>query len=372
MTEAVTAARIFDGERLLEGMAVVIEAGVIKAIVPKASIDARDLGDVILTPGFVDIQVNGGGGVLFNNDISLRGIRAICAAHRSLGTAWLLTTLITDTASNTDKAIGAALEAEAERVPGFAGLHLEGPHLSVARKGAHDPALIRPMEATDLERLLEAKERLQTLLVTVAPENVTPAQIAILAKAGIIVSLGHSDCSYDSAMRCFEAGASMVTHLFNAMSQLTNREPGLTGAALAAGAVSAGLIADAIHVHPSTIATALRAKAGSGSIFLVTDAMATAGSDIQSFDLNGRTIHRHDGRLTLADGTLAGADIDMVTNIRTLVEKSGAGLEYALAMATRLPVMAISRKELGRIAVGMRAEFSVIDKNFTKAKYFSA
>ena len=368
MPDAITAARIFDGERLLDGMAVVFDAGVVQAIVPRSSVVSRDLGDAILAPGFVDIQVNGGGGTLFNNDISLAGIRTICAAHRTLGTAWLLPTLITDTADNTSRAIEAAAAAERESVPGFAGLHLEGPHLSVARKGAHDPALIRPMDGTDLERLLHARGRLKTLLVTVAPESVTPAQISAMANAGILVSLGHSDCSHDTAMRCFEAGASMVTHLFNAMSQLTNREPGLVGAALAAGTVSAGLIADAVHVHPATMANALRAKASPGNIFLVTDAMATAGSDILSFELNGRTIHRRDGRLTLADGTLAGADVDMMTSIRTLVEKSGVTLERALAMATRLPAMATARQEFGRIATGAKADFAMLDNTLSEAK----
>ena len=367
MIEAVTAARIFDGEHILEGVAVVIGDNVVKAIVPRDTVDARDLGDVTLAPGFVDVQVNGGGGVLFNNNITPEGIATICAAHRKLGTAWLLPTLITDTPDNTSSAIEAAVEAQETRVAGFAGLHLEGPHLSVARKGAHDPALIRPMDEPDLARLLNAKERLRTLLVTVAPESVTPDQIRTMARAGIIVSLGHSDCSHDTAMRCFDAGASMVTHLFNAMSQLTNREPGLVGAALSAGSVSAGLIADAIHVHPTSMRAALKAKNGPGPIFIVTDAMATAGSGIQSFELNGRTIHRakpshgSPGRLTLADGTLAGADIDMATSIRVLVEQAGVGLEQALAMATSLPAKAIMRDNLGRIAVGAAADFAVIE-----------
>jgi N-acetylglucosamine-6-phosphate deacetylase len=248
-----------------------------------------------------------------------------------------LPTLITDTAEKTRDAIAAAIDARRAEIPGIAGLHLEGPHLSIERKGAHDPDLIRPMEPDDLDALLAAAAALPVLKVTVAPENVTEAQVRALAAAGALVSLGHTDASYETCRRYFAAGARCVTHLFNAMSQLGNREPGLVGATLADGTVSSGLIADAVHVHPETMRTAWAAKTGPGRIFLVSDAMAVAGTDCTEFTLGGRRIRRKDGILTLQDGTLAGADLDLTTAVRTLVEHVGVPVDAALQAATSIP-----------------------------------
>ena len=239
-------------------------------------------------PGFVDLQVNGGGGVMLNGQPDLAGIRAICAAHGRLGTAGLLPTLITDTPEVTRAAVAAGVAAAVDGVPGFLGLHLEGPHLDPRRKGAHDPALIRPMQAEDLAFLCAAAERLPALVVTVAPESATAEQVAALARAGAVVSLGHSDTGAAGARAAFAAGARMVTHLFNAMSQLGNREPGLVGAALDDERVRAGLIADGVHVDPVAMRLALAAKRGTDGIFLVTDAMAVAGTALREFTLNGR------------------------------------------------------------------------------------
>ena len=193
-----------------------------------------------------------------------RRIGTICRTFYQFGTTALLPTLITDTPEVTGRAIDAGVEAARRETPGFLGLHLEGPHLSLARKGAHDPALIRPMEEADLRRLVDARAKLPNLLTTVAPETVTPEQIAALAAAGIVVSIGHSDARYAIATTAAAAGASMVTHLFNALSQLGNREPGVVGAALDTGTLWAGLIADGIHVHDAAIGIALRAKRGAG------------------------------------------------------------------------------------------------------------
>ena len=357
-----TAAQIFDGETVHRRSALVIASGQVEGIAPLAELppeaSVADLGEGIIAPGFVDLQVNGGGGVMLNDDPSVSAIRTICEAHRPFGTTALLPTLITDTPVNTAKAVAAAVEAERQGVSGFAGLHLEGPHLDPRRHGAHDPSLIRPMTNEDLRNLVAAKDKLRTLLTTVAPESVTTDQIATMAKAGIIVSIGHSDCSYDTAMRCFDAGATMVTHLFNAMSQLGNREPGLVGAALERQSVSAGLIADGHHVHGASIRLALKSKSGPGQIFLVTDAMATVGSAIQDFMLNGRKILRSAGRLTLADGTLAGADIDMAASVASVRELSGLNWIEALRMAAAAPAKAISRgHEYGHLKPGCRAEF---------------
>lgn len=332
---------IFDGRRLLSGHAVVRQGDRVDAILPEdqvpADADQIDLAGDLLAPGYVDLQVNGGGGVMFNDAPDVDTLRTIAGAHASLGATTILPTLITDTVDHTRAAIDAAQQAIAEGLPGIAGLHLEGPHLSVARKGAHDPALIRPMESEDLNMLLDAAGSLPALLVTVAPENTTPEQVSALSEAGALVSLGHTDADFDTCMDYQSAGARGVTHLFNAMSQLGNRAPGLVGAALQNGGLSAGLIADGIHVHPAAMRTALAANVGPGAIFLVSDAMSPAGTDQSSFTLNGRTITRADGRLQLNDGTLAGADLDLTTAINVLIRDVGVGLETALAMATRIP-----------------------------------
>ena len=298
----------------------------------------------VLCPGFVDLQVNGGGGVMFNDSPDAATLRRMAKAHRSTGVAALLPTLITDTPDKTEAAIEAAIAAITEGVPGIIGLHLEGPHLALSRKGAHDGALIRPMEAADLALILRAAVLLPNLMVTVAPENTSNAQIAAMAEAGVIVSLGHSDADYETSMAAFDAGARCVTHLFNAMSQMGNRAPGLVGAALARDGVHAGLIADGIHVHPASMRNALAAK-GEG-IFLVSDAMATAGSDIAGFTLNGREVYRAEGRLTLADGTLAGADLALGHAVRSLIHAVGEPLETALARAISGP-LALLRDDMG-------------------------
>jgi N-acetylglucosamine-6-phosphate deacetylase len=230
--------------------------------------------------------------------------------------------------------------------------------LSLARKGAHDPKLIRPMDEADLHRLVAARPRLPYLLTTVAAETVTPAQIERLVEAGVIVSIGHSDASFAQASEAAHAGATMATHLFNAMSQMGNREPGLVGAVLAEAGLNAGLIADGIHVHPETIGSALRAKRGPGRIFLVTDAMSMTGTDLTSFTLNGRLIRRANGALRLADGTLAGADLTMIDAIGFMHRRIGLALEEALRMATLYPARAIGAEARhGRLGEGTAADF---------------
>ncbi|MGB3830648.1 MAG: N-acetylglucosamine-6-phosphate deacetylase [Mesorhizobium sp.] len=361
MRLALTGARIFDGDRWHDDAALVAADGLVEAIVAPADIpsDARtlDLGGGILAPGFVDLQVNGGGGVMLNDAPSVEAIRTICAAHAPFGTTALLPTLITDTPQITTAAIHAGEEAAAAGVPGFLGLHLEGPHLSLARKGAHDPKLIRPMTDVDQAALIAARKKMPVLLTTVAPESVEAGRVAALAAAGVVVSLGHSDASYDTAMAYAGAGATLATHLFNAMSQMGNREPGLAGAAIDGGTFWAGLIADGIHVHPATMGTALRAKRGPGRIFLVTDAMAPLGTDMTSFTLNGRTIYRSDGSLRLADGTLAGADLDMISAVRFMHRAIGLDLAEALRMASTYPADAVGQgHRRGRLAKGMAAD----------------
>jgi N-acetylglucosamine-6-phosphate deacetylase len=369
-TSYFSAPYVFDGEHLYRNAAIKTVDGLVGAVtvlsnVPKGSDIVRFYGGLI-APGFVDLQVNGGGGVLLNDAPSVGTIRRICKAHSRFGTTSLLVTLITDTPEVTSAALAAGVEAERVGVPGFAGLHIEGPHLSVARKGTHDPALIRPMTDQDLAALLEANRHLRTLCVTIAPESVSLEQVQKLAEEGVTVSLGHTDCSFETAMQYVDAGAAGVTHLFNAMSQFGHREPGLVGAALASGYLNAGLIADGFHVHPESMKAALRAKNGPGKIHLVTDAMSTVGSEISGFTLNGRHIFRKDGKLTLADGTLAGADVDMNTCVRNAHQMLGLEKEEALRMATSYPAACVGRKnEIGSLTPGARADFIHLDDNLT-------
>ena len=358
---AYTGARIFDGELWWERSALVVNGDRVEGIIAADSpTDAQRvaLGGGILAPGFIDLQVNGGGGVQFNLTPDVPSIATICKTYARFGTTACLPTLITDTRQNTALAVAAGISAMEQGVPGFLGLHLEGPHLSVARKGAHDPALIRPMDEGDLVALLAARQRLPNLLTTVAAETVTPNQITRLTEGGVIVSIGHSNATYVAAKAAAEAGASMVTHLFNAQSQIGNREPGVVGAALDLGGLWAGLIADGIHVDAATIGIALRAKRGPGRVFLVTDAMSPTGTDTASFELTGRMVYRKDGALRLADGTLAGADLTMIDAVAYVHKTLGLPLEEALRMASLYPAEAIGIDgERGTLAPSKRADF---------------
>lgn len=351
------AARVFDGQRMLADHAVVIEGNRIAAVVPVAAAGPVERLQGTLAPGFLDLQVNGGGGLMVGGGTDPAALRQICATHQRLGCAGVLPTLITDTPQATAAVIDAGIRAAG--APGFLGLHLEGPHLDPRRHGAHDPALIRPMTPEDLARLCEAARVLPVLMVTLAPESVTPDQIAALSRAGVIVSLGHTDCDYDTARAAFAAGARCATHLFNAMSPMGHRAPGLVGAVLA-GDAHAGLIADGIHVHPAAMRAALAAR--SEGIFLVTDCMAFAGTDLTEMQLDGRPIHRRGGRLTLADGTLAGADLRMDQAIKVLVDQVGIAPERALAMATSEPARVVGlSNEYGALREGRRADLVLLD-----------
>ncbi len=353
-----TGAAIFDGTRLHPGARLRVEDGHV-ANAGQGSEVRLDGG--ILAPGFLDLQVNGGGGRMVDGSVTADWLAEMCDIHARLGSTGILPTLITDTPEATARVIEAGLEAARRKTPGFLGLHLEGPHLDPRRKGAHDPALIRPMTDADLTRLLAASQLLPSLMLTVAPESVTAGQISMLAGAGVIVSLGHSDCTSATAHAAVLAGARCVTHLFNAMSQLGNREPGLVGAALTAG-VHAGLIADGIHVAPETMRVAL---AASDRLFLVSDAMAASGSDLTEFALNGRRILRRNGRLTLEDGTLAGADLTLPQAVAVL-RRLGTPAEVAFAMGSSRPAACLGRGDLlGHILPGRAADLVHIREDGT-------
>jgi N-acetylglucosamine-6-phosphate deacetylase len=353
---AFTGAAVFDGWRLLPDAVLVTDGERIREVtdrVPPGVAEVR-LDGGILAPGLIDLQVNGGGGRMVDGRADMATLAAICTAHVRLGATGILPTLITDTAEATRAVIAAGIAAVAAGVPGFLGLHLEGPHLDPRRKGAHDAALIRPMAPEDLALLEEAARALPALMVTLAPAAATPDQIARLAAAGAVVSLGHSECTAAEALAAFAAGARCATHLFNAMSQMGNREPGLVGAVLS-GNAAAGIIADGIHVAPEVLRVALAARLD--GLFAVSDAMAVAGTTHDRFTLGGREILRREGRLTLADGTLAGADLSLPQALGVLTGP-GVGLpaDRALAMATRVPADLIGRPDLGRFVAGARAD----------------
>jgi N-acetylglucosamine-6-phosphate deacetylase len=339
---------IFDGKHVLQGFGAQFREGALVALAPVAELQEQgeviDLGGDLLSPGYVDLQVNGGGGVMLGDAPNVETIRKICAAHRSLGATTILPTLITDTAEKTRATLEAGIAAHEAGVRGFGGLHLEGPHLSVARKGAHDANLIRAMDDSDLAAICTAAARLPKLKVTVAAESVTPEQVTRMVEAGVLVSLGHTDAPFDTCVDYVRAGACCATHLFNAMSQLGNRAPGLVGAVLDTAELSAGVIADGIHVHPASLRAAWQAKRrGPGHLFLVSDAMAVAGTEDREFLLEGRRITRSDGRLCLSDGTLAGADLDLTTALRVLVSQCDVPLAEGLEAATSVPAALIGK-----------------------------
>ncbi len=361
---AITGATVFDGTRMLEDRAVVIDkeriARIQKAEKLNPRIERREV-EGLLAPGFVDVQVNGGGGVLFNDERSVEGIRAIGAAHRHFGTSGFLPTFITDTREKMAEAVAAAHEALAGGVPGLLGIHLEGPFLSPVRKGVHDPKFMRPIEPEDIRIMTSLKRGVA--LVTLAPEMVPMEAIDALAKAGAVIAAGHTRADYGLLRLAREHGLTGFTHLFNAMPPLQGREPGPVGAALDDRTTWASVIADLHHVSAPSLRIALAAK-GAEKVMLITDAMSTVGSDLQSFDLQGRTILRRDGRLTTADGTLAGSDLDMVTAVRNTVAHLGVDLPDALRMASLVPATFLRLDgELGLIKRGYRASMVLLDED---------
>ena len=350
-------ARIFDGERLHDDCALVIEGASIQALTgfndrPRCG-EQIDLGGGILSPGFVDWQINGGGGVLFNAEPTVEGIAAIAAAHRRAGVTAFLPTVVTDAPRVLDAALATAREAQS-RVPGALGVHVEGPFIDPKRKGVHPAQFIRPMLEQDADALIAA--RAGVMVVTLAPASVPLELIGRLANAGIVVSLGHSDTSAEEAQSVFDAGASAVTHLYNAMSQLSSRAPGVVGATLADPRIICGLIADGEHAHPAAYRAALAAK-GPRGVALVSDAMPPAAGGPDVFELQGRRMTRVGNKLTAEDGTLAGAAITMRDAVDYLVHVLKVSLADALMMATLTPARLLRvDNRIGRLKPGLRAD----------------
>ncbi|MFT8247368.1 N-acetylglucosamine-6-phosphate deacetylase [Roseomonas sp. BN140053] len=355
------AARIFDGEHWHEDAVLLFDGPRLRDLRPAT----RGLPPGVLTlppeltlaPGFVDTQVNGGGGVLLNDAPTPAAIATIAAAHRRFGTTALLPTLITDRRDAVRAALAATEAALAAGVPGVLGLHLEGPFINPARRGVHPPDRIARWEPGDLDLLASPALR----LVTLAPECVPPEAIAALVRRGVRVSLGHSDATAAQVRAAVAQGLRGATHLFNAMSPLGSREPGAVGAVLDEPRIIAGIIADGHHVSDASLRIALRCK-GAAGLMLVTDAMSTIGISQQGFDLFGTPVTVVDGRPTTPDGTLAGSALDMASAVRHAVSRLGATPAEALAMAARTPAAFLGLDhELGTLRPGLRADIVALD-----------
>jgi N-acetylglucosamine-6-phosphate deacetylase len=358
---AIVAERVFDGTAVVDNAAVIIEGPRILAVIPQDAVPANMPryalpNGACLVPGFIDVQVNGGGDVLFNDEPTPDGIRAIAAAHRRFGTTALLPTLITDTPERMLSAL-AAVEALVDKEPSILGIHLEGPFLSPERPGVHAVHQIRTPSDNDLA-LLTAPRRSVTV-VTLAPERAPAGFIRALAAAGVRVCLGHSVASYTDTRAAMADGLSGFTHLFNAMPGLGSRDPGPIAAALESQGVWFGMIVDGVHVHPATLRLALR---GLARPMLVTDAMPPVGGSRTGFTLYGEDITVQDGRCTRKDGTLAGSVLDMARALRNCVRLLDVPLETALQFATLNPAQFLGLGHwLGRLAPGYRADMVALD-----------
>ncbi|PSC06144.1 N-acetylglucosamine-6-phosphate deacetylase [Alsobacter soli] len=363
---AILASRIFDGFVLGGPGAVLVEDGKIKGIglpadVPSDLPRAELPEGATLAPGFIDLQVNGGGGVLLNDAPTVDSMRAIAAAHRRFGVTGLLPTFITDAPAGLRALVAAAPAAVAE-IPGVLGVHCEGPFINTARKGVHREDFIRTPGEGDIEALLSLG-RAGRSMVTLAPESVPAGFVASLARAGIRVSAGHSDASAAQVLAAADEGLTGVTHLFNAMSQMQGRAPGVVGAAMADKRLFVGVIADGLHVDPVALRTAY-AACGAERLMLVSDAMSSVGAEADRFVLMGREVRLQDGRLTTAEGTLAGAHLAMDQAVRNAVSLMAVPIEHALAMAARIPATFLGLgHELGRIAPGYTASLVALDQN---------
>ena len=365
MPTALVNGQVLLGEELAHGRAVIVDGNRIVAIVPRGEVPSNasivDLDGRWLLPGFIDVQVNGGGGVLFNDAQSVEDIRALAVAHRGFGTTGLLPTLISDDLD----VIAAALELTARaidaNVPGILGVHIEGPFLSPERRGVHDASKFRALDESAFKLLTSLKHG--RLLLTLAPETTTPEMIRRLTRAGVVISAGHTNARYTQIRAAIDAGLRGFTHLFNAMSPLTGREPGTVGAALEDIHSWCGLIVDGHHVSPVTMKLALRCKP-INRFMLVTDAMPTVGMSGEYFMLQGRKITVRDGICMDEAGTLAGSNLDMASAVRNAMRMLDINLPTAVRMASEFPAAFLGlEKSHGRIAPGYRANFVITDSN---------
>jgi N-acetylglucosamine-6-phosphate deacetylase len=364
MKQALSEGRILTTSGFRDDLVVLIEHGHITDLVAQgdpriAGAERVNLQGNTLLPGFIDWQVNGGGGVLFNDGPSVDCIRRIGSAHRRFGTTGFLPTLISDDADVMRAAIAAVDDAISQGVPGVLGIHLEGPYIAPERRGAHDSAKFRQLNDDEIDLVCSLRNGVTVL--TLAPECVHPEQIQALVERGIIVCAGHSAATYEQARAALDAGLRGFTHLYNAMSPLQGRAPGMVGAALEDAESWCGMIVDGHHAHPTSLRVALAAKPR-GKMTLVTDAMPPVGADTDSYELAGATITCRNGRCETADGVLAGSALDMASAVRNSVKTLGVCLEDAARMASTWPAkfLGISDKH-GSIAPGQRAELVLVD-----------
>jgi N-acetylglucosamine-6-phosphate deacetylase len=355
--------RLALGDTLVEGQTMLVFGGIIEAIGPDLAIPAGyhrvDLKGDILAPGFVDIQVNGGGGALFNDAPSVETIATIARAHANFGTTALLPTLISDDLEKIALAIEAVDAAIQAGVPGILGIHLEGPFLNSSRKGVHDASKFKVLDQAAVELLTRLKRG--KTLITLAPETAPPGAIGELVRRGAVVFAGHTEASYEQIIAAEAEGLRGFTHIFNAMSQLSSRAPGVVGAALSSPTSLSGLIADGVHVHAANMALVARLL-GPKRIVLVSDAMPTLGSDQDWFELKGEKIFARGLTCYTPDGVLAGSNLSLHDAIGVMMRQVGIGLAEALLMASHTPARAMGLEgQVGRLAVGARADFVQLD-----------
>ncbi|MBO9399374.1 N-acetylglucosamine-6-phosphate deacetylase [Shimia sp. R9_3] len=339
-TQWLASDHLFDGKDLRTGMALRVENGVVTEIA-KAPAGATPLCGT-LTPGYVDLQVNGGGGVLLNATPTREAIATIAAAHRRFGTVAILPTVITDRPEVLENAANAIVAAK--DLPGVAGLHIEGPHIAEPRKGTHEGSFIRPLDTRTMNVVRHLREIGIPVMMTLAPEAATLEQISELAGIGVVVSLGHTDATAAQVEAAIAAGASCATHLYNAMSPMTSREPGVVGAVINSS-LYAGIICDGFHVADSMVGLALRARPVPDRMMLVSDSMATVGGP-DRFDLYGHEVVLRDGRLINRQGGLAGAHITQAEGVQRLISKIGLTPEAALRMAITTPAACMGLEAL--------------------------
>ncbi len=351
---------VFDGQTLLAGHALIVSAGKIQALIPQKDLPAganRTPVKGCVTPGFLDLQVNGGGDVFLNATPTVAGMAAIAAAHRRFGTVGIMPTLITDAPEVLDRAAIAAIAACDHQ--GILGLHIEGPHISLPRRGTHAAQFIRPLDARTLDVVRRLRAADVAVLITVAPEATSPGQIAALAATGAVVSIGHSDATAEATRAALDEGASCFTHLYNAMSPMLNRAPGVTGACINSTA-HAGIICDGIHVADEMLALALRARPRADTTFLVSDAMSTVGGS-DHFSLYGDVIRLENGRLVNAEGSLAGAHVTMAESVARLIRVLGLAPDMALRMAVTIPARVIGADHLALLPGRLAQDILVLD-----------
>lgn len=358
--------RILAGEDFRDDVAVVVEDARVAALVALDDPQLAGADEVVdlhggwLMPGFIDVQVNGGGGALFNNQTDIDALRTMVAGHRKFGTTGMLPTLISDDAEVMARAVQATREAIAAQVPGVLGIHLEGPYIAPARKGTHDAGKFRVPDADEV-RMATSLDNGVTL-ITLAPERVPASTIRQMVANGAIVAAGHTAASYEEVRTGLEAGITGFTHLYNAMTPLQGREPGVVGAALEDADSWCGVIVDGVHVHPASLRVALAAKPR-GKMLLVTDAMPMVGSDNPAFELYGEVITAVDGVVRNAAGALAGSALDMATAVRNTVELLGLPLAEASRMASTYPAQFLGLQDrYGHIAAGYQADFVLLDQ----------